>query len=635
MAQSVLKISAVDNASRVLGQIDRSAKKLNTSIGKTGGKVKDVAKGTAGLGLAAKGATPGVASLGAAVQFALGPIALLGGALGLLSGGLNAIVQQDKAAAALRTLGVSAEEFAPKLLAVSEELGHQVSQTELTAAAYEVVSAGFTDASDAAEVLKASTLAAGAGLAELAPTADAVTTVLNAWGMSGKDATSVADKMQQTVADGKIKIEQYAANIGKVATTAAQLKVPLSNVNAAISQATVSGVNAERAFTGVNAALAQIAGGQAGKELGIEMNAATLESEGLFETLKKIAAVPVGQQIKALGREGHAALGPVLADLDKFEQLIKKQEASAGVANKAFEETQDSIGGAWKELTNVLGNAFSQQSELGEAVKLTIKLTTDGLKIIGWLLEPPIAGLNKILNLVVQIGNKIRELREKAGGWLEKFFGPPVAIEESAAGQLATETEKVATNLGSAGEKIDEVTTKLSSAKPPISDLKDEATLASKAFDDIGKSIGEGLVTAIKEVVKGTQTLGQTAANVLNRISDMLLDFAIKSAMVGLAGGPTSGFAKFLGFADGGRPPVGKPSIVGERGPEVFVPNSAGTIVPNHQLGGDMSVSVNVDASGSNVQGDQPTASQLGRLIGSAIQAELIKQKRPGGLLTA
>ena len=39
-----------------------------------------------------------------------------------------------------------------------------------------------------------------------------------------------------------------------------------------------------------------------------------------------------------------------------------------------------------------------------------------------------------------------------------------------------------------------------------------------------------------------------------------------------------------LGFADGGNPPVGVPSIVGERGPELFVPNRAGTIVPNHQL---------------------------------------------------
>ena len=41
----------------------------------------------------------------------------------------------------------------------------------------------------------------------------------------------------------------------------------------------------------------------------------------------------------------------------------------------------------------------------------------------------------------------------------------------------------------------------------------------------------------------------------------------------------------WLGFADGGDPPVGKASIVGERGPELFVPRSAGTIIPNHALG--------------------------------------------------
>lgn len=40
----------------------------------------------------------------------------------------------------------------------------------------------------------------------------------------------------------------------------------------------------------------------------------------------------------------------------------------------------------------------------------------------------------------------------------------------------------------------------------------------------------------------------------------------------------------WLGFADGGDPPVGKASIVGERGPELFVPRTAGTIIPNHAL---------------------------------------------------
>ena len=40
----------------------------------------------------------------------------------------------------------------------------------------------------------------------------------------------------------------------------------------------------------------------------------------------------------------------------------------------------------------------------------------------------------------------------------------------------------------------------------------------------------------------------------------------------------------WLGFADGGDPPVGKASIVGERGPELFVPRTAGTIIPNPAL---------------------------------------------------
>jgi lambda family phage tail tape measure protein len=38
------------------------------------------------------------------------------------------------------------------------------------------------------------------------------------------------------------------------------------------------------------------------------------------------------------------------------------------------------------------------------------------------------------------------------------------------------------------------------------------------------------------------------------------------------------------GYADGGSPEVNRPSIVGERGPEIFVPRTAGTIIPNHTL---------------------------------------------------
>ena len=66
----------------------------------------------------------------------------------------------------------------------------------------------------------------------------------------------------------------------------------------------------------------------------------------------------------------------------------------------------------------------------------------------------------------------------------------------------------------------------------------------------------------------------------------------------------------------------------------MFTPRVSGGITPNHAMGG-ANVTVNVDASGSSVAGNADQASQLGNAIGAAVQAELIKQKRPGGLLAS
>ena len=90
----------------------------------------------------------------------------------------------------------------------------------------------------------------------------------------------------------------------------------------------------------------------------------------------------------------------------------------------------------------------------------------------------------------------------------------------------------------------------------------------------------------------------------------------------------------FSGFlANGGSAKAGKSYIVGEKGPELFTPGTTGTVTPNHALGGSTNVVVNVDASGSAVEGDEEQGRQLGILISAAVQSELIQQKRPGGLL--
>jgi hypothetical protein len=43
-------------------------------------------------------------------------------------------------------------------------------------------------------------------------------------------------------------------------------------------------------------------------------------------------------------------------------------------------------------------------------------------------------------------------------------------------------------------------------------------------------------------------------------------------------------YAPLAAFASGGEPDVGMPALVGERGPEIFVPRVPGTIIPNHAI---------------------------------------------------
>jgi hypothetical protein len=175
----------------------------------------------------------------------------------------------------------------------------------------------------------------------------------------------------------------------------------------------------------------------------------------------------------------------------------------------------------------------------------------------------------------------------------------------------------------------------------------------SEQYGFIFDSIGQGLASTFDLLVEGSEDWGRSlqniASNVLKQIAQQLLQifvieqaigflrnaFAPKGSLMSVANTAAGEAAtlSLMGFANGGKPPVGRPSIVGERGPELFVPRSSGTIIPNHDLGGTTNVVVNVDAKGSNVQGDDTQAKALGGAISIAVQAEIVKQQRPGGLL--
>jgi tape measure domain-containing protein len=119
----------------------------------------------------------------------------------------------------------------------------------------------------------------------------------------------------------------------------------------------------------------------------------------------------------------------------------------------------------------------------------------------------------------------------------------------------------------------------------------------------IETEIGSAMSSAITGVITGTQTVEQAMASMFENIGKAFIDMAtqmIAKALVmqvlGIfAGGgskmdlsgtttanvPVSQMPAGMAFADGGYPPVGQASLVGERGPELFIPGQQGLVVPN------------------------------------------------------
>jgi hypothetical protein len=196
--------------------------------------------------------------------------------------------------------------------------------------------------------------------------------------------------------------------------------------------------------------------------------------------------------------------------------------------------------------------------------------------------------------------------------------------------------------------------------------LTEERKLAEEtaaAFERMSQTIATDISQGIQGMIRGTSTLNDMLNNVLNKLIDAAFNMAffgnpqgtlgggglfgsILGGLGGIFGGGMMGGGGYFdpitglgtagpnfGLANGGIARGRKTHLVGERGPELFTPGVSGTITPNHALGGSTNIVVNVDASGSSVEGDEQQGRELGVLISAAIQSELIKQKRPGGLL--
>jgi hypothetical protein len=288
-----------------------------------------------------------------------------------------------------------------------------------------------------------------------------------------------------------------------------------------------------------------------------------------------------------------------------FDEMLKAVNVLAGRIQQAIDAVVKRVP-PW--LRNMAGGAANAAKGLGEGA---MGLYKGGMEMV--------YGKDYVSELEGRLGkdkdrlNRLMTGKSEAGA--EYGFNKggdeaaelPIQLERTFGGTMQVKLEAFKNSLMDLGTKVSGVVIK--SFKKMEDSLVEFAMTGKLKFKDLANSI-------IKDLIR----------------------IAIQQSITGpLAGGFGSlfgGGGKVAGRASGGPVTGGRPYIVGERGSELFVPKMSGKIIPNNQLGGGNTVvNVSVDAKGTQTQGDEPSAQQLGRLIGAAVNAELIKQRRPGGLL--
>lgn len=178
-------------------------------------------------------------------------------------------------------------------------------------------------------------------------------------------------------------------------------------------------------------------------------------------------------------------------------------------------------------------------------------------------------------------------------GFYEEFFAKEFAQnDESLAKTAETQIKSLLDTIPDMAKVSDEMQNIIS---------KNEELKTS--FDSIGSAVANSL----KGMLTGAMSFRDAMKGIISAVIDELLRLYVVQQIVGVVSGALGGIGLPLpslpGKAIGGSVGKNKPYMVGEQGPELFIPGGSGTIIPNRNLsssGGGGNFNISVDARGAS-----------------------------------
>ena len=353
---------------------------------------------------------------------------------------------------------------------------------------------------------------------------------------------------------------------------------------------------------------------------------------GIQQGLKKGAANRAVELGVARGDERALALEARQAEIDKMDKVEQLQLIPSGgilpsaiiteVKSKEAQALQDLLD-LDKQRFKVITDTEVEAAQLTEKFDSLISANQKEEELTARVLELRRKGLNP------EVAKTVAEIEKQASLSRESLDNEINQLQKNKERNVDEQTRL--DTLIKQRDAIDKQVKGLDQKLQKTHDLTEAATQTLDAFEKLRDTITIDIGNGIKGLIKGTESLNDVLRNVVDKLADAALNMAIFGNVGG--GSVTGGLLGSIFRAEGGPVKRGGSFIVGERGPELFTPGVSGMITPNHALGGSTTVVVNVDASGSSVEGDEQGGRELGRVISAAVQSEILNQKRPGGLL--
>ena len=607
-------------------------KQLTADIARLDAQMRKAGAGTTGFKSKLGGFVKGAGAIAAGGIFG-GPEGAIGGAIGLSMGGpLGAatgaaigaqvgMVRQQIAGLAEYSASLALQRKALRLVIADTNKFNQSQKFLLTtsrelAIPQDVITRQFTS-------LTASVVGAGQSVSDAEKVFQAIAAGIRGTGGNLEDMKAAMRATSQVFSKGKVSAEELRQQLGERLPGAFTLFADsMDKTPAELDKA-------------------------------LEQGKVTLED---FMGFADLLFKKYGENAKILAQGPEAAGDRLITATSELKDAIGKAITPIGALfQSSFSEIVVAITnseGAMLTITHVLKGIGVAAFATVEGVRFLIRTLVDLARISAALAKGDIKGA---FNIAKQ---GLEDTSEQAKKNLQKFkdlYGIGKPAEATGIGPVVDGSVYGAalggggSDGGGGGGKDKPLNDIQMGAKAYFDTIKD----FSKQTQDLVAGAFKGMEDAlVKFVQTGKLNFSDLARSIIADMTRMLVrasmlkflgNFSFFDKVLGNANGNVINAGnKITAYARGGI--VNKPTLfpmangaglMGEAGPEAIMPLKRGRDgkLGVQSSGGVGNIVVNVDASGSSVEGDEQQGRELGRLISVAIQSELVQQKRPGGLL--